>query len=81
MNIYVGNIPPKTSELQLRKVFERYGVVKTMSMGQQHQGTGMYNFCFVEMPFEKQAAHAVKELSGTMLNGHQLTVRESAVGA
>lgn len=81
MNLYVGNLPPKTSELQLRKVFERYGVVETMNMGQQGQRTGAYNFCFVEMPFDKQASHAIEELSGTKLNGFLLTVKESAVGA
>ena len=78
MNIYVGNLSPKTSEYQLRKAFERFGKVEKISMNERPRNDS-YSFCFIGMPFDNQASRAIKELNGKELSGYELTIRESAV--
>jgi RNA recognition motif-containing protein len=79
MNIYVGNLSPKTSEWQLRQAFDRYGKVGTISIDEQPRDGNAYGFCFVEMPFDNQASMAIRELDGKKLGGYALTIRESGV--
>jgi RNA recognition motif-containing protein len=40
-----------------------------------------FGFCFVEMPFERQASRAIRELDGKILNGNSLVIKESGVSA
>ncbi|MDH3892418.1 MAG: RNA-binding protein [candidate division Zixibacteria bacterium] len=79
MNIYVGNLSPKTSDQQLRKAFEMYGKVDKVSLDSKPRNDDAYGFCFVEMPFENQASRAIKQLHGKMMGGASLTVKESGV--
>ena len=79
MNIYVGNLSPKTSEWQLRKAFARYGKVGSISMDEPPRDGDVYGFCFVEMPFDNQASVAIRELNGEKLGGNALIIRESGV--
>lgn len=79
MNIYVGNLSPKTSESQLRKAFERYGKVGKISIDKKHQDPATYNFCFVEMPLSDEAAVAIRELNGKKLGESTLTIIGSGV--
>jgi RNA recognition motif-containing protein len=80
VNIYVGNLSPKTSEWQLRKAFARYGKVGKIAMDEQPRDGDAYSFCFVEMPFDNQASVAIRELNGEKLGGYALTIKESGVG-
>ncbi len=79
MNMYVGNLSPKTSERQLRKAFVRYGKVGKISMDRHLRDGDAYSFCFVEMPFDNQASVAIRELNGKKLGGFVLTIKESGV--
>ncbi|MHC4750671.1 MAG: RNA-binding protein [Planctomycetota bacterium] len=79
MNIYVGNLSPKTFKWQLRRMFRRYGAVGNISMHKRPSEGNPYNFCFVEMPIDDQAFHAIKELYGKKLGGYLLTIKESGV--
>lgn len=79
MNIYVGNLSPKTSEWQLRKAFAHYGIVGRISMNQQPRDGDDHSFCFVEMPFDNQASAAIRKLNGEKLGGYALTIKESGV--
>jgi RNA recognition motif-containing protein len=79
MNIYVGNLSPKISALKLRKAFEMYGKVDKVSLDNGPRDDEAHGFCFVEMPFEKQASRAIKQLNGKMVGGCVLTVKESGV--
>ena len=79
MNIYVGNLSPRTTESQLRKAFEMYGKVDSVSLDSRHRDDDAYGFCFVAMPFDNQASRAIKQLNGKQLGGCALTVKESGV--
>lgn len=81
MNIYVGNVSPKTTEWQLRKAFEMYGKVDKISIDEKPRDGDAFSFCFVEMPFDNQASRAITELDGKALDGSVMTVKESGVGA
>ncbi|MDH3892346.1 MAG: RNA-binding protein [candidate division Zixibacteria bacterium] len=79
MNLYVGNLSPKTTEWQLRKAFARHGKVSKISMGKQPPEGDPFGFCFVEMPFDSQASRAITQLNGEKLGGYALNVKESGV--
>jgi RNA recognition motif-containing protein len=79
VNVYVGNLSPKTSESQLRKAFEMYGKVDKVSLDNRPRDDDAYSFCFVEMPFDKQASRAIRTLNGKKLGGYALTIKESGV--
>jgi RNA recognition motif-containing protein len=79
MNIYVGNLSPKTTALQLREAFEMYGKVNKVSLSERPRDVASYGFSFVAMPFDNQASRAIEQLHGKMLSGYSLTVKESGV--
>jgi RNA recognition motif-containing protein len=81
VNIYVGNISPKTSRWQLRRAFETYGQVDKITIDKTPRDAEAYGFCFVEMPIERQAARAINQLNGKELSGYALTIKESGVSA
>lgn len=79
MNIYVGNLSYKTSELQLREEFSRYGEVGKINMNVRPLESDAYVFCFVEMPYDNQASAAIRKLNGMKLDGYTLTIKESGM--
>ena len=79
MNIYVGNLSPRTSVSQLRKAFEMYGTVDIVSLDARPRDDDAYGFCFVSMPLADQASRAIEQLHGQMPSGNSLTVRESGL--
>ena len=81
MNIYVGNLSAKTTEWQLRKAFEMYGKVDAITLATKPNDATSFTFCFVEMPFEKQATLAIEKLHETVLSGNVVTVKASGVTA
>ena len=81
MNVYVGNLPARISEWQLRKAFGRYGKIGKISMNEQPREGEAYNFCLIEMPFDNQASVAIQKLNGKKLGGSVLTVKESGLNA
>jgi len=74
MDIFVGSIPFKLRENQLREIFEKYGEVSSVriiidKITRQNKGFG-----FVTMPNELEAKHAMKELNGVELEGRNIKV-------
>lgn len=76
MKIYVENIPSKASEQQIRKEFNKYGIVGNIKMN-SNSLEDKINYCFLEMPFENQALIAIRELHGKVLDGFTLKIKES----
>lgn len=67
MNLYVGNLPFKIKEEELRQVFEQFGEVSSARIMTDRQTGRSRGFGFVEMPNsdEAQAAiNGVKEIQG-----------------
>jgi RNA recognition motif-containing protein len=77
MNIYVGNVSFDTTEDQLRKTFEGFGAVSTVSIIADKYSGEPRGFAFVEMPAKNEAIAAISGLSGQELNGRELNVNEA----
>jgi RNA recognition motif-containing protein len=81
VNIYVGNLSPRTSESHIREAFARFGKVGKISMAAETSVTNSFGYCFVEMPFAYQATVAIRELNGKLLGENPLNISESELSA
>ncbi len=77
MNIYVGNLPYKATEDELRNMFESFGDVSSVRIITDHENGRSKGFAFVEMANDEQAAAAIEELNGVDFIGRPLTVNEA----
>ncbi len=72
--IYVGNLMYKKSELDLKKMFDKYGKVKFVNLLLDDETKKSKGFAFVQMPNEKHAKAAIAELDGSQVDGRTLKV-------
>ena len=77
MNIYVGNLSPRTSEEELRGVFKEFGDVDSVKIIKDNFTGKSKGFGFVEMPDQSQAQAAIAGLNGKELGESSLTVNEA----
>ncbi|GAB4193224.1 MAG: RNA-binding protein [Wenzhouxiangellaceae bacterium] len=77
MNIYVGNLPYRASEEDLRSAFAPFGEISSVAIIKDKVTGKAKGFGFVEMPNKAEAEHAVQELNGTELGGRNITVNEA----
>ena len=69
--LYVGNLPYKVTEDDVRDLFEQYGSVHSVSLIVDRYTGKMRGFGFVEMD---NAEEAVESLDGYSLGGRALRV-------
>lgn len=69
-SLYVGNLPYRTSEDELRALFEPYGPIAEIRVI-ENKGFG-----FVDVPEENMEA-AIEAVNGTEMGGRTLTVNEA----
>jgi cold-inducible RNA-binding protein len=74
--VYVGNLSFQTPENEVRRAFERFGTVRSVSVITDRETGRSKGFGFVEMD-EDDAVKAIAGLSGTELDGRPLTVNEA----
>ena len=77
MDIFVGSLPFKIKEEEVRALFEKFGEVASVKIiidkiTRQNKGFG-----FVEMSNDAEGDRAIKALSGYELDGRNLTVNEA----
>ncbi|MBU1820785.1 MAG: RNA-binding protein, partial [Bacteroidetes bacterium] len=77
MDIYVGSLPFKMKEDELREIFEKYGEVSSAKIIIDKMTRQSKGFGFVEMPDEVQAKEAIANLHGQEIMGRALVVNES----
>lgn len=77
MDIYVGSLPFKMKEDELRELFENYGEVSSAKIIIDKMTRQSKGFGFVEMPDETQAKEAIANLHGQEVMGRALIVNES----
>lgn len=77
MKIYVGNLSYKTTENDLRSVFEAYGAVESVNVIVDRETGRSKGFGFVEMPNREEAEKVIQELDGQPLNERTVTVNEA----
>ena len=69
-SLYVGNLPYRTSEDELRELFEPFGPIAEIRVI-ENKGFG-----FVDVPEENMEA-AIEAVNGTEMGGRTLTVNEA----
>jgi cold-inducible RNA-binding protein len=74
--IYVGNLSFQTPENEVRRVFEQFGLVRSVSVITERETGRSKGFGFVEMD-EVDAQNAISGLNGHELNGRPMTVNEA----
>lgn len=78
MDIFVGSIPFKLKEKELRALFEKYGEVTSVKIVKDKATRQNKGFGFVDMPDEDAIRNAIHELNGTELMGREIEVSLSA---
>lgn len=77
MDIYVGSLPFKMKEEDLRETFEEFGEVNSAKIIMDKMTRQSKGFGFVEMPNEAEAKEAIEKLHGREIMGRELIVNES----
>jgi len=72
--IYVGNLPFKTTDEELRKLFEGYGEVKAADVIRYKKSGRSKGYAFVEMA-EADSQSAVQNLNDKEYEGRVIKVR------
>jgi len=67
MNIYVGNLSHQVTEDELKKAFEAFGQVTSVSIIKDKFSGESRGFGFVEMPAKAEAQSAINGLNGKEL--------------
>ena len=76
-NIYVGNLPFSATSEELRAAFEKFGSVTNSEVIKDRETGRSRGFGFVEMADDSQADAAIAALSGSEMDGRNLTVNEA----
>lgn len=77
MNIFVGSLPYKLEESDLKEFFEAYGEVSAARIITDKFTGRSKGFGFVEMPDDEAALKAIEELNGAEVNGRSIVVNKS----
>ncbi len=77
MNIYVGNLSREVTEDDLKKAFEAFGQVSSVTIIKDKFSGESRGFGFVEMPAKAEAQSAMNDLNGKELKGRTINVNEA----
>ena len=77
MNIFVGSLPFKLEEADLKELFEAFGEVTSVKIINDRESGRSKGFGFVEMGSEEEAQAAVKGMDGKDLAGRSIAVSEA----
>lgn len=77
MNIFVGSLPFKLQEGDLREIFEEHGEVTSVKIITDKFSGRSKGFGFVEMPNDTEAQAAIDELNGAEVDGRTIVVNKA----
>lgn len=77
MNIYVGNLPFRTTSEDLAAEFRRFGEVDSAQVIVDRDTGRSRGFGFVEMPNDEEARRAIEEMDGADMGGRRINVNEA----
>jgi RNA recognition motif-containing protein len=77
MNIFVGSLPFKLEEAELKELFEAYGEVSSVKLINDRETGRSKGFGFVEMTDDAAAQQAITGLNGTEVLGRTIAVSQA----
>jgi RNA recognition motif-containing protein len=77
MRIFVGNLPFKTDEHELKHMFSDFGRVSEARVITDRENGQSKGFGFVDMPDAAEAERAIDTMHGVKVGGRALTVNEA----
>ena len=79
MNIYVGNLSLETTEKDLRRKFEPFGMVLSVTiLNDEYIGSGQQRgYAYVQMAEKSDGKEAIETLQGMTLHRHVVTIVEA----
>lgn len=77
MNIFVGSLPFKLQEDELKQLFEAYGEVSSVKLINDRETGRSKGFGFVEMPDDESAQQAIEGLNGSEVAGRKIAVSQA----
>jgi len=77
MKLLIRNLARKTTEQELREMFEAYGRVQSCSLVMDNKTGVSKGFGFVEMPKPGEAKAAMKNLNGKDVAGSKIRVKKA----
>ena len=77
MNIFVGSLPFKLEEADLKELFEAYGEVSSVKLINDRETGRSKGFGFVEMPDDESAQQAISALNGSEVSGRTIAVSQA----
>ncbi len=77
MKLLVRNLSRKTTEAELRELFQAYGRIQSCNLVLDTKTGVSKGFGFVEMPKPGEAKAAMKNLNGTDVGGNIIRVKKA----
>ena len=77
MNIFVGSLPYRLEEADLKELFEAYGEVSSVKLISDRETGRSKGFGFVEMPDDEAAQKAITGLNGAEVSGRSIAVSQA----
>lgn len=77
MKLLVRNLARRTSEAEIKTLFESFGVVQSCALVLDAKSGGSKGFAFIEMPKPGEAKAAVKNLNGKAVDGQSIRVKKA----
>jgi cold-inducible RNA-binding protein len=75
--LYVGNLPPSVTEMDLREKFGRFGTVESAVVVKDAETGRSKRFGFVEMASDSEARTAIAQLNMTQYEEMIMSVSEA----
>ncbi|PIS32281.1 RNA-binding protein [Candidatus Peregrinibacteria bacterium CG08_land_8_20_14_0_20_41_10] len=75
--LFVGGLPWKITEDELRNAFAQYGTVESATIIVDRMSGRSKGFGFVEMSTDEEAQAAIAKLNGQELGGRNIIVNEA----
>lgn len=77
--LFVANLPYSMTDDQLAELFEPYGIVITFRVARDRATGESKGFGFVELATEKARAKAIAAVTGKVIDGRTIEVRQAKV--
>jgi len=77
MNLFVGSLPFRLTEAELREMFEEFGEVSSAKIITDKISGRSKGFGFVEMPDDEAAKKAIEKLNGSEVEGRTIVVNKA----